>query len=427
MKDAYSFDLNEKAAIDSYEKMRVAYRKIFTRAGLKFKAVDADTGAIGGSKSEEFTVLASAGEDEIISCSNCDYGANQEKAVGIVDLPKETSGDSLSVFPTPGLKTIDDLANSLSTTSSSLLKTMIATDSEGRCLVVCLRGDHELHEIKLQAAFKDLKGVRLATDAELAAWKLPKGSLGPVQFPSVGKEVLIIADTAVSLDAPYVCGANSEGQHFKNLVLKRDTPKIRQSILRRVVAGERCIKCDSPLEVHRGIEVGHVFYLGQKYSEAMKLKVLGEDGKDLTLEMGCYGIGVGRTVAASIEQNHDKDGIIWPLSLAPYAVGIVSLGEGRPVLEAKKLYESFLNAGFDVIWDDRDLSPGVKLKDIDLIGVPYQIVVGEKGLKNEQVEFRLRGRTKEFIPLGEAYSGVSRRITEEFQNLAAAASLTKSA
>lgn len=427
MKDAYSFDLSEKAAFESYEKMRVAYRRIFTRAGLQFKPVDADTGAIGGSKSEEFTVLAASGEDEIVSCSQCSYGANQEKAIGKAELSSEKTTEAFSAFPTPGLKTIEDLAKSLKTSASKLLKTMIATDSEGRCLVVLLRGDHEIHEVKLQAAFKDLSGVRLATDVELQNWKLPKGSLGPANFPKVGKEVLVVADEALSMDAPYVVGANIEDQHFKNVVLKRDVPNLCQKFLRKVVAGEKCANCGGALEIHRGIEVGHVFYLGKKYSEAMKLKVLGEDGKDLTVEMGCYGIGVGRTVAAAIEQNHDKDGIIWPLSLAPYEVGIVSLGEGRPVEEAKKLYDAFLDEGFDAIWDDRELSPGVKLKDMDLIGVPFQIVVGEKGLKNEQVEFRIRGRSKDFLPLKDAFSAVSAKMKEEFQNLETRAKNAKSA
>ncbi|MDB5038319.1 MAG: Prolyl-tRNA synthetase, partial [Bacteriovoracaceae bacterium] len=350
MKDAYSFDIDEKSAIKSYEQMRIAYRNIFTRTGLKFKAVDADTGAIGGSKSEEFTVLADSGEDEIVACETCDYGANQEKAVGKVELPKiPASIPKYSLLPTPGLKTIEDLARKLGTTSSHLMKTMIATDGSGKkIIVVLLRGDHELHEVKLAAllsAKMDVKGVRLATDAELEAWKLPKGSLGPVEFP---EKAIFVMDDALSADAPYVTGANKNDFHFENIVLSRDAKIHLSGTFRRVNAGEICVKCGSRLKIMRGIEVGHVFYLGQKYSKAMKFEVTNESGKLSTVEMGCYGIGVGRTLAACIEQNNDKDGIVWPLALAPYEVAVISLGEGDAITEAEKIYRALLKENIDV-------------------------------------------------------------------------------
>ncbi len=417
MKDAYSFDLTEAQAIESYERMRVAYRRIFARAGLAFKPVDADTGAIGGTRSEEFTVLAASGEDEIVSCTSCTYGANQEKAVSKVTSAADHSNAPLEKFATPGLKTIEDLATSLKVQASDLLKTMIATDAEGRVLVVCLRGDHTLHEIKLQNAFKDLKHVRLATDMELAAWKLPKGSLGPAHFPKVGKEVRFFIDDALSLTAPYVGGANEEGFHVRNIVLSRDVSGLKSGVLRSVSAQESCVRCGSALEVVRGIEVGHVFYLGTKYSSSMGLKVLDEKGKEVVVEMGCYGIGVGRTVAASIEQNHDKDGIIWPVSLAPYTLAVVSLGEGRAREEAQKLYDGFLKVGIDVIWDDRDLSPGVKLKDVDLVGIPFQVVIGERGLKEEKVEWKIRGQEKQLIALKEIFDLAQNEVRAAFARL----------
>jgi prolyl-tRNA synthetase len=286
--------------------MRLAYRRIFTRSGLQFKAVEADTGAIGGNRSEEFTVLAKSGEDEIVSCTKCDYGANQEKAEGLrKDFATSADHGSLEKFATLGLKTIDDLAKSLAVPSSQLAKTMIATDKEGRCLVILLRGDDELDEVKLSRVASQVFGsnqARLASEAEIRVWNLPKGSLGPVQFP---REALILVDSAIGEDESLVVGANEEGFHFRHMTLKRDLPKYERQILRKIRSGESCPRCSGALQILRGIEVGHVFYLGQKYSKAMKVEVSDEKGEQKTLEMGCYGIGVGRTAAAAIEQNND--------------------------------------------------------------------------------------------------------------------------
>ncbi len=403
MKDAYSFDLDEKSAFESYESMRKAYRRIFTRTGLKFKAVDADTGAIGGSRSEEFSVLAQSGEDEIVACTKCDYGANQEKALGRVDVIQGASTqNSYSLLPTPGLKTIQDLSKSTGFAEKDLVKTMIATDSDAHIIVVLLRGDHEVQEIKLANLLsqkKGLKGVRLATDAELQTWNLPKGSLGPVEFP---KAAIVVADDAISFENATICGANKDGFHFKDIVLKRDAKVDISGVLRKVQSKESCIHCGGELELMRGIEVGHVFYLGQKYSKAMKLEVTDEAGKSIPVEMGCYGIGVGRTLAACIEQNNDKDGIVWPLALAPYEVAVISLGEGEPLKVAQKYYEALREKGVDVIWDDRIASPGVKLKDVDLVGIPFQIIVGEKGLAKNEVEFKVRATgKKDFVSTSE--------------------------
>lgn len=419
MKDAYSFDLNPDAAFISYEVMRKAYRRIFGRSGLVFRPVEADPGAIGGSRSEEFMVLAETGESEIISCSQCDYAANQEKAESKVNLPSSKALGQMEEFPTPGLKTIEELAKSLNCQASDLMKTMLVVGSEGQIIVVLLRGDHELNLIKLEAYLsrtEKFSGLRLARDDEMQIWNLPKGSLGPYQFP---KEHILVVDTALSLEAPYCTGANKDGYHIKNLVLSRDIKtKIHQAVIRDVKAGEFCIRCSSPLESHRGIEVGHVFYLGTKYSKAFDLKVTGEDGKEELVEMGCYGIGVGRTIAACIEQNHDKFGIIWPLSLAPYELGICSLGEGAPYEVAEKLYKQFLEAGVEVIWDDRNLSPGVKLKDMDLIGIPFQILVGERGLQNSQLEWKNRKTgEKKMLPLHDIFSFGLNTLNDEKKRL----------
>jgi prolyl-tRNA synthetase len=415
MKDAYSFDVSEENAFESYEIMRKTYRRIFSRTGLRFKAVDADTGAIGGTRSEEFTVLADSGEDEIVACSKCEYGANQEKAISRMELPKgEASAPTYELLSTPGIKTIEDLGKMLKVENSALMKTMIATDSAQNCIVVLLRGDHELHELKLGALLSlklNLKGVRLASDVELQEWKLPKGSLGPAEFL---RKAIVVVDDAISTETPYVTGANKDGYHFKNVVLSRDCKVDLQGTIRRVKEGEACVQCGSALRLMRGIEVGHVFYLGQKYSKAMNLEVLNEAGKLIPVEMGCYGIGVGRTVAACIEQNHDKDGIVWPLALSPYEVAVVSLGEGEAKVEAEKIYEALKKEGVDVIWDDRVASPGVKLKDVDLVGIPYQIIVGERGLKNQQVEWKIRSENKkENRALSEITSFVVSFIREE--------------
>jgi prolyl-tRNA synthetase len=391
MKDAYSFDVSSESAFTSYEKMREAYRRIFNRTGLSFRAVEADSGAIGGSRSEEFMVLADTGESEIISCSNCEYAANQEKAISKVSQPEPSSSEPISELPTPGLRSIEDLAKKLECEASDLMKTMILVGASSEVVVVVLRGDHELNLIKLESLLKKEKGVsclRLARDDEMKLWNLPKGSLGPYRFPV---KHLLVVDEALSPKAPYVIGANRDDFHLRNFVMSRDlTGSLIQGLIRDVREGESCVHCGSPLRSSRGIEVGHVFYLGTKYSEAMSLKITHENGSERYVEMGCYGIGVGRTLAACIEQNHDQWGISWPVALAPYALAIISLGTGEVLNFSEKLYRYAQNLGVEVLWDDRDLSPGVKLKDMDLIGIPYQLIVGDRGLKNSQVEWKRR-------------------------------------
>lgn len=388
MKDAYSFDVNEKSALASYDRMRKAYRRIFTRTGLDFRAVKADNGSIGGSASEEFMVLAQSGEDEIIFDPGSEYAANQEMADSKLPLPAEGSLDLLpEEFATPGLTSIAQLAQSLGQSEEEMMKTMVATDEDQNLYVLLLRGDHELNLVKLQRA-AGRSDLRLAQEDELKNWKLPKGSLGPHQFPHKHR---LIVDTALSLKASYVSGANKEAYHFKNIILQRDADSPpEQAVLRNVKEGEPSRHSKEKLKSARGIEVGHVFYLGTKYSEAMNLKFKNEAGRETLVEMGCFGIGVGRSVAAAIEQNHDDWGICWPLSLAPFELGISFLGEGEVVEKATELYEFFRSKGVDVVFDDRDLSPGVKLKDMDLLGIPYQIIVGDRSLKEGKVEWKAR-------------------------------------
>jgi prolyl-tRNA synthetase len=417
MKDAYSFDADEKSARASYEQMRRAYRRIFIRTGLDFRAVEADTGAIGGNSSEEFMVLAQSGEAEVISCSQCDYAANQEMAKSVIHPPSAPVGASPEVFATPGLRTIEDLAKLLRCQAADLAKSMIVTDGKTIVLVV-LRGDHELNLVKLEAFLareKGMKAIRLARDDEMKAWSLPAGSLGPYQFPH--PHLLVIYD-ALSMESGYVVGANQEGFHVKNVSFTRDARTALRALVRDVKVGEACPNCSAALQSHRGIEVGHVFYLGKKYSKAMNLKFSSEKGSEDLVEMGCYGIGVGRTVAACIEQNHDDFGIVWPVSLAPYPVGVSFLGEGEVVSQAEKFYQELRAAGIDAIFDDRPLSAGVKLKDMDLVGIPIQLIVGDRAFKEGNCEIKLRrGNQKQIVALTEALSTVKKILEDERRSM----------
>lgn len=419
MKDAYSFDKDEASARKSYEGMRQAYRRIFTRTGLDFRAVQADTGAIGGSDSEEFMVLAGSGEDEIIACTNCDYAANQEKAVAVSEHPAQnTKVAAPEKFATPGLKTIEDLAKSLSVQASDLMKSVVFTNDQGVKVLALCRGDHEVHPLKISNLLskeKQIEDVRLARNDELEAWGFPRGSLGPYQ---IADDVLVVVDEAINENAAYVTGANEQDFHFKNVVLLRDRKPDLKACIRFVQSKENCVRCGKELQSFRGIEVGHVFYLGTKYSEAMKLEVSAESGSLQPVEMGCYGIGVGRSVAACIEQNHDQWGIQWPVNLAPYPVGVCSLDKGESEGWAKKYYDFFKKQGLDVLWDDRDLSPGVKLKDLDLIGVSLQVVIGSRSLKEGVAEFKVRATgEKQKVPLDDLTATVMAELNKYQERL----------
>ena len=391
MKDAYSFDVDSSAADSSYDLMYQAYTRIFERCGLNFRAVEADTGSIGGSSSHEFMVLADSGEDAIVSCGACRYAANVEKAearpvepvtaIGLLPLQKTL---------TPDMKTIVDVAAFLGLTADQTIKTLIYSSGNGEHVMAILRGDHELNEIKLKNIM-DWEEIQMSSEEDiLVITGSPVGFLGPL---GLKKQVPVIADSTVQGMVNFVIGANEKDLHFTNANLGRDFEVDRFADLRNVEAGDACPRCDTgKLEIWRGIEVGHVFKLGTKYSKSMSATYLDRDGKEQLIFMGCYGIGIGRTVAAAIEQNHDENGIIFPLALAPFHCSVVALNtkDKGVMAEAEEIYFKLEKLGLEVLFDDRDERPGVKFKDNDLIGIPLRIVVGSKGLAEGKVEVKIR-------------------------------------
>lgn len=415
MKDAYSFDVDSAAADLSYEKMYNAYVRIFERCGLKFRAVEADTGTIGGSASHEFMVLAESGEDAIVSCNACHYAANVEKAE--VRVPAvATSGGKLPLekIATPDKKTIMDVAAFLDMPVESTIKTLVCSNGEGAFVMALLRGDHELNEIKLKNAM-GWDEIRMATDEEiLAATGAPVGFLGPI---GVKVGLPVIGDLALNGMVDCVIGANQIDMHYRGANPGRDFVIGRSADLRNVVAGDACPRCETgKMEMWRGIEVGHVFKLGTKYSEKLGATYLDADGKENIIFMGCYGIGIGRTVAASIEQNHDENGIIFPIPLAPFHCSVVALNPGKEtgvLAEAEEIYFKLEQLGLEVLFDDRDERPGVKFKDNDLIGIPLRIVVGSKSLAEGKVELKHRKTGEmELLPIEEAISKVKQIVDE---------------
>ena len=415
MKDAYSFDVDSAAADLSYEKMFNAYMRIFERCGLNFRAVEADTGSIGGSSSHEFMVLADSGEDAIVSCDSCRYAANVEKA----EVRPVSSGSGIEQQPliktaTPDKKAISDVAAFLGCPVESTVKALVCTNGEGVFVMALLRGDHELNEIKLKNAM-GWDEIRMATDEEiLVASGAPVGFLGPV---GIKTGLSVIADLALNAMANFVIGANETDQHYTGANIGRDFTPDRFLDLRNVVAGDACPRCESGrMEVWRGIEVGHVFKLGTKYSTALNATYLDADGKEQVIVMGCYGIGIGRTVAASIEQNHDENGIIFPIPIAPFHCSVVALNPAKDpqvLAKAEDIYRALESFGVEVLFDDRDERPGVKFKDNDLIGIPLRIVVGAKGLAEGKVELKKRsGGEMELLPIDEAVSAVRRMVHE---------------
>lgn len=393
MKDAYSFHLNQASLQDTYDAMYQAYCKVFSRLGLNFRPVQADNGSIGGSGSHEFHVLASSGEDDIVFSDSSDYAANIEKAEA---LPRESergaATEELRLVDTPETKTIADLVEKFGLAIEKTVKTLVVRGAEEDTLVaLVVRGDHELNEIKAANLPEVASPLVFATEPEIrAAIGASPGSLGPMNLP-----IPCIVDRSVALMSDFGIGANQEDKHYFGVNWERDLPLPQVADLRNVVAGDPSPDGKGTLEIKRGIEVGHIFQLGTKYSEAMKLSVLGEEGKPTTLTMGCYGIGVSRVVAAAIEQNHDERGIRWPAALAPFQIALVPMKyENAAVKEATdRLYGELKAAGFDVLLDDRDkkTSPGVKFADMELIGIPHRLVVGERGLNEGVVEYK--GRT----------------------------------
>jgi prolyl-tRNA synthetase len=419
MKDAYSFDADEKGADKSYEVMYETYSNIFRRCGLKFRAVEADTGSIGGSFSHEFMVLANTGEDQIVSCLKCEYAANLEKAEvnpGPRELSPSMQGEMKPVeeVETPDIKTVEEVTSFLSISPSQLIKTLIFK-SDGDVVAALVRGDHELNEIKL----RNLLGAEQAemADPELVAQVTgaPLGFAGPM-----GLAVKVVADHAIEGMKNFVTGGNKEDLHLRNVNMGRDFQVDLFGDLRMITPEDSCPRCGAQIRFGRGIEVGHVFKLGTKYSKAMGAVFLDEDGIEKPIVMGCYGIGVGRTVAAAIEQNHDENGIIFPIPLAPFEVVILPLQMHEPevVKASEKIYGELSKSGLDVLLDDRDLRAGVKFNDADLLGTPVRLTVGMRNLNNGEVEMKLRTEKESTrLPLQDAPAFIKQQVKELYDSI----------
>lgn len=413
MKDAYSFDADEEGAEISYNKMFEAYSRIFSRCGLEFRAVEADTGNIGGSFSHEFMVLADSGEDGLVFCSFCTYAANMEKAE--VAMPEKAAVEKSGFLPleevyTPEVRTIEEVSAFLDVVPREIVKTLIFL-VDGSPIAVLIKGDEDVNEAKLRNYLK-CDSLELATDDIIKeVTGSPRGFAGPINIKSK-----IIADYSFINMTNCVVGANRENYHVKNANIGRDFEVKEFADLRLVKETDRCPRCESPLKFVRGIEVGHVFKLGTKYSEAMRATYLDKDGKEKYMIMGCYGIGIGRTAAASIEQNYDDNGIIWPVSIAPFQVIItpVNVKNNDLLKTAEKLYENLMGKGIEAILDDRDERPGVKFNDADLIGIPLRITIGPKKLAEGRVEVKIRktGEVKIFL-LDEVEEFVVNWVQEE--------------
>ena len=391
MKDAYSFDVDSAAADLSYEKMYNAYMRIFERCGLNFRAVEADSGSIGGSSSHEFMVLADSGEDAIVSCDACRYAANIEKAESpLYSVQCNTTAEPLQKVSTPDMKTIADVAAFLDVAADRTVKTLVYASDSGDLAMALLRGDHELNELKLKN-YLGWDEILMASEEQiLACTGSPVGFLGPI---GLKQDIPVIADRVVQGMTNVVLGANEKDQHYQNANRGRDFEVSGFIDIRTVEAGDACPRCDSgKLEMWRGIEVGHVFKLGTKYSKALNATYLDANGREQTIFMGCYGIGIGRTVAAAIEQNHDENGIIFPIPIAPFHCSVVAVNtkDAGVMAAAEEIYFCLEKLGVEVLFDDRDERPGVKFKDNDLIGIPLRIVVGSKGLAEGKVELKIR-------------------------------------
>ena len=389
MKDAYSFDIDKDGMRESYDRMHAAYTAIFERLGLKFRIVDADSGEIGGSRSQEFHVLADSGEDAIAYCDEDNYASNIETAVTLPpEAGRAAAKRELEKLATPGVKTIADLCELTGAGPEQTVKTLIVEGTDGLVALV-LRGDHELNAVKAQKLAGVAAPLTMADDASIrAALGAGAGSLGPVGLP-----LKTYVDHAVAALSDFTCGANEDGFHYTGVNFGRDLDEPDTVDVRNVVAGDPTPGGTGTLNIARGIEVGHIFQLGSKYSEAMGATVQDESGQNRVMEMGCYGIGITRIVGAAIEQNHDEDGIIWPGPLAPFDVVIVPINMHRSEAvrdSAEALYAELGDAGLEVLLDDRDARPGVKFADAELIGIPHRVVVGERGLASGDFEYRHR-------------------------------------
>jgi prolyl-tRNA synthetase len=411
MKDAYSFDISPEAMEKSYQAMHKAYTTIFTRLGLKFRSVVADTGAIGGSASEEFHVLADSGEDAIAFSDADNYAANLEMAVALPPASKRGAASApMTEVHTPDAGTIDALTAFLKLGADKVAKTLLVDGTDGGVVALVVRGDHELNAVKAQKLPGVASPLQMAKPAAIAAATgAGAGYIGPVGFKGT-----VYADHSALVLADFVCGANKKDAHLVGVNWGRDLPEPMAVDIRNVVAGDPSPSGKGTLGIARGIEVGHVFALGQKYSESMGASVLDVSGKQATMYMGCYGIGVTRVVAAAIEQNHDSRGIIWPDAIAPFQLVVVPINAPKsPAVRetAERIYAELLAAGVDVLLDDRDERPGVKFADTELIGIPHRVVVGDRGLAAGKLEYRhRRAEAAEEFPLADAIGFIRGRL-----------------
>ena len=417
MKDAYSFHLEPGSLQETYEVMHATYCRIFERCGLDYRPVAADTGSIGGNASHEFHVLADAGEDAIAFSTESDYAANVELAEAVppqaqADAPSET----LRKVDTPDAKTIAELVQQFNQPIERTVKTLIvraAEDADTTLVALLLRGDHELNELKAAKHSLVADPLEMAGEEEIrAAVGAGPGSLGPIELPMPA-----IVDRAAAVASDFSAGANEDGKHWFGINWTRDLPMPEVADLRNVVEGDPSPDGTGTLTIARGIEVGHIFQLGKTYSERLNATVLDENGKSVVMTMGCYGIGVSRVVGAAIEQHHDDKGIIWPTALAPFQLSLIPMQMYKSEMvraAAESLYEELQAAGIDVLFDDRDARPGVMFADAELVGIPHRVVIGERGLKNGEVEYRARTDSdNQMLPLDGFVEFIRTRIAEE--------------
>ncbi|RKZ96068.1 MAG: proline--tRNA ligase, partial [Gammaproteobacteria bacterium] len=412
MKDAYSFHLNPDSLQQTYDDMFTAYSRIFERIGLNFRPVQADTGSIGGNASHEFHVLANSGEDAIAFSDKSDYAANVEFAEAIAPVADRPEAKmSMTTVDTPNQHTIEEVSQFLSISTEQCLKTLLVEGSaEGSVVALVLRGDHELNEIKAEKHPAVASPLTFVTPEQVfETCNANIGSIGPV-----GLTIPVIVDRAAAHVADFVCGANENDKHLTGVNWQKDLAEPETADLRNVVAGDPSPDGQGTLDIARGIEVGHIFQLGDNYSKKLNANVLGESGKSQILTMGCYGIGVSRVVAAAIEQNHDDRGIIWPLSIAPFQVVLVPINAHKSARlreAADELYKQLTEAGFDILYDDRGLRPGVAFADMELIGIPHRLVLGERGLDSGMIEYKYRatGEGDEF-PISDVIIELNKRL-----------------
>jgi prolyl-tRNA synthetase len=400
MKDGYSFHTSEEDLDREYHNMYKAYERIFSRCGLNFRPVEADSGAIGGSHTHEFHVLAESGEDDILYCNKCDYAANSEKAISNIDLTENTEDEKdLTLVDTENRSSIEDVAKFLNVDITKTVKAMMfksVLENETKYYMALIRGDYEVNEVKLKNAVNSPVDLELITDEEFEKLNITKGYCGALK--NISEDIYVVADETIKPMKNMVIGANIKDKHYINANIERDMKIDKFYDIRMVKVGESCPHCDGTLEIARGIEVGQVFKLGTGYAEALGAKYLDENGKLQVMTMGCYGIGVSRTMAAAIEQNYDEYGIVWPVSIAPFVVNIIpaNMKNETQVNLAEKLYSEFSKTDIDTIIDDRNERLGFKMKDNDLIGLPIKLVVGKKASENiVEIKLRKTGETIE--------------------------------